>query len=257
MNIVIIEDELLPAEDLKDIILSVDASANVHAILQSVKEANIYFKNNPLPDLIFSDIQLGDGLSFEIFAEFKMNVPIIFCTAFDEYAIKAFNANGIHYILKPFNLQKIKDAFEKYNALKANFSNDSHAFASVMEVIKGGIPQPAKKGQAVLVYYQNKIIPIKLQDIALFYIKNEATILYTFDQDFYVVNKTLDELQQLDQDVFYRANRQFIVNRHAIKEATHYTSRKASIELNIPFEETITISKEKISQFTEWLVNGY
>src|SRR5690606_15833659 len=236
MRVVIIEDELLTAEDLRDLILSIDPKIEIAATLYSVQEAIAYFSSNPMPYLIFSDIQLGDGLRFEFFSSIPIKAPVVFCTAFDEYAIKAFNANGIHYVLKPFSAQKIKDALAKYYELQTNFSPDNNAINQILAELKQAQQQNVtKKSASVLVYYQNKIIPIRLEEVAVFFVKNETTHLYTFDHRTYVVNKSLDELQQLDQARFYRANRQFIVNRQAIKEATHYQARKVSVELNIDF----------------------
>jgi Response regulator containing CheY-like receiver and SARP domains len=123
MNIIIIEDERLTAEDLKDIIIENNPDCNVIKILSSVKEATEYLSSHPQPDLIFSDIQLGDGLSFEIYKQVQVNVPIVFCTAYDEYALTAFETNGIHYILKPFNEDKIAEAIEKFKRLKDYFSS--------------------------------------------------------------------------------------------------------------------------------------
>ena len=253
MTIVIIEDEKLTAEDLADIINRVAPHAEIKAMLPSVRNAVHYFKNNATPDLIFSDIQLGDGLSFDIFAEIDIEAPIIFCTAFDEYAIKAFNANGIHYVLKPFNQEKIKEAFDKYEKLKQTFSSWSHSLENIVQALDRQKPDPANRERTLLVYFKDSVIPVKLEDVALFYIKNEATHLYTFDQKQYVINKSLEEIQKLDSHLFYRANRQFIVNRNAIKEASSYLSRKISIELVLPFEDTITISKEKMTAFLDWL----
>lgn len=256
MNVVIIEDEQLTAEDLKHVLQRAIPEVNVIAMLSSVQEAIDYFENNSSPQLIFSDIQLGDGLSFEIFKTVNISAPVIFCTAFDEYAIKAFDANGIHYVLKPFNVQKIKEAYEKYKQLQENFSSTPRQMDQLIDLsgLQPAIQSTVKKNNAILVYYQDKVIPIKLEDIALFYIKNETTHLYTFQQKTYVVNKSLDELQQLDTYLFYRANRQYIVNRNAVKEASQYMSRKVSVNLNIPFDDTITISKEKITQFYDWLM---
>lgn len=256
MKIVIIEDELLTAEDLKDIILNLVPEAEVVAILSSVKEAIAYFNTQPLPQLIFSDIQLGDGLSFDIFAAINIQVPIIFCTAFDEYAIKAFDANGIHYVLKPFNAGKIKIALDKYWALQQNFVSYNQSVNNVVSSINSGVGHSDKKMEAILVHFQNKIIPIKLEEIALFYVKNETTHLFTFNQETYTISKSLDELQQLNPELFYRANRQYIINRFVVKEATHYQSRKVSLALKLPFDDTITISKEKLSSFLEWLATG-
>lgn len=253
MTIVIIEDERLTAEDLADIVRNVAPRAEVKTILQSVDEATRYFKNNPAPDLIFSDIQLGDGLSFDIFSEVDIQAPIIFCTAFDEYAIKAFNANGIHYVLKPFNQEKIKEAFDKYEQLKQTFSSWSQSLEAIVQVLDPDKRENPKRERTLLVYFKDSVIPVKLEDIALFYIKNEASHLYTFDKKTYVINKTLDEIQRMDTHLFYRANRQYIVNRNAIKEASSYLSRKISLELNLPFNDAITISKEKMTAFLDWL----
>jgi len=254
MKIVIIEDELLTAEDLKDVISQAEPAAQIEAILYSVQEAVEYFKTHDQPQLIFSDIQLGDGLSFDIFEEVDIKSPVIFCTAYDEYAIKAFDANGIHYVLKPFSVTKIKEAFEKYHTLKNSFSKVEISLDNIIHSLTHNIEPTHKKTNSILVYYQNRVIPIKVEDIALFYIKNELTYLYTFDQKSYVVNKSLDELQQVNEYLFYRANRQFIINRNAVKEASQTMSRKVSIELNLPFDESITISKEKITSFYNWLV---
>ncbi len=256
MNVVIIEDEILTAEDLKDVILQIEPKASVVAVLHSVKEAVNYFKSQPMPHLIFSDIQLGDGLSFDVFSQVEISAPIIFCTAFDEYAIDAFNVNGIHYLLKPFNAQKIREALDKYQTLQSSFSYQSKTLETVYEAIKLSANQSAeRRATSVLVYFQNRVIPIKLEEVALFFIKNESTHLYTFDQKTFPVSKTLDELQQLDSNLFYRANRQIIVNRNAVKEAAHHQSRRVTVELNIPFNEIVTISKEKIGHFFDWLTS--
>lgn len=256
MNVVIIEDEILTAEDLKDIVLQIEPKAQVVAVLHSVKEAVQYFQNNPMPQLIFSDIQLGDGLSFDVFSKVEISAPIIFCTAFDEYAIDAFNVNGIHYLLKPFNAEKIREALDKYHKLQNSFSYQSQTLENVYEAIKqSAVQNSERRATSVLVYYQNRVIPIKLEDVALFFIKNEATYLYTFDQKTYHVSKTLDELQQLDTNLFYRANRQFIINRNAVKEAAHHQSRRVTVELAIPFNDIVTISKEKIGHFFDWLTS--
>lgn len=255
MKIVIIEDEILTADDLKDAILKVEPDAEIVKVLYSVESAIAYFKSHEMPHLIFSDIQLGDGLSFDIFSEVAISVPVIFCTAFDEYAMKAFDANGIHYVLKPFNLNKIKEAFEKYNNLKSSFYQVEPSISEIINNLAQNLdPQStSKKPDNILVHYQNRVIPIKVEDVALFYIKNELTYLFTFDLKSYVVNKSLDELQQIDDYLFYRANRQFIVNRYAVKEVAQTMSRKVSLELNVDFSESITISKEKISSFYSWL----
>lgn len=250
MNIIIIEDERLTAEDLSEVIQQSDPQANVITMLGSVQESISYFKANEAPDLIFSDIQLGDGLCFEIFQAVAVKAPIVFCTAYDEYAIDAFRTNGIHYILKPYNEEEILTALNKYKILRTSFASDSNALVTVLQLLQQ--KEPAKIS-SILVHYKDRIIPVKMNEIAVFYIKNDVTHLHTFDQKIYTVGKTLDEVQQITGDVFYRANRQFIVNRQAVKDAAHYMARKVSITLNIPLEEKITISKEKVPHFLAWL----
>lgn len=250
MKIVIIEDEDITAEDLQYNILQVQPSANIVKVLSSVKEAVQYFKTNAMPDLIFSDIQLGDGLSFEIFSQIHLNVPIIFCTAYDEYALTAFKTNGIHYVLKPFDEEKIKEALEKFQGFKSIFSLES---SSILEVIKSLQQKSQEQAGYILVHQQDRVIPIKLNDIALFFIKNEVTHLYTFEQKTYYINKSLDEVQQICGPDFYRVNRQFILHRNVIKEISKTMARRVSIDLNVPFPEGITVSKEKMTDFLDWL----
>ena len=250
MKIVIIEDEQLTAEDLADTILRVNSEAQIVASLRSVKEAVSYFRINEKPDLIFCDIQLGDGLSFEIFNNILLNSPVIFCTAYDEYALKAFKANGIDYILKPFSKQTIEDSLNKYKVLKNNFVNNLTHFDAMFELFES---RKNQKQISVLVYQKDNIIPVKVDDIALFYIDYEITHLITFDQKQYPISKTLEELEKITGNDFFRANRQFFVNRKAIKEASQYFTRKLSISLKIPFNERIFVSKEKSKDFLNWL----
>ena len=254
MNILIIEDERLTAEDLGDMIVQAEPGAKIISVLSSVQEAIAYFNENEEPDLIFSDIQLGDGLSFEIFQTVDIKAPIIFCTAYDEYAIEAFKTNGIHYILKPFKEQEIIKALEKYKTLRATFAPADHSLNTILQLFQ---QKKQPKATSVLVHYKEKIIPVKLDDIALFYIKHEVTHLYTFDQKTYTLNKTLDEVQQISGYDFHRANRQFIVNRNAVQNVEQYFSRKVSVVLSMPFDTRIIVSKEKITPFLEWLEGGF
>jgi len=216
MKIVIIEDELLTAKDLAECIAKAEPAAQIIATLSSVKEAIAFFKENDEPDLIFSDIQLGDGVSFEIFNTLKKTIPVIFCTAYDEYALNAFKAAGIDYILKPFTVKTITAALEKYNAFKNKFSSstttDYNSMATVMDNIR------KQKQQCLLVYYKEKILPVMVADIALLYLQNDTTHLLTFNKQQYFIDKTLEEIENTVASDFYRANRQYLVNRKAIKD---------------------------------------
>lgn len=250
MQIVIIEDEKLTAVDLAETILRVAPEALIVAMLSSVRLAIDWFQQNEHPDLIFSDIQLGDGLSFDIFKTISTNTPVIFCTAFDEYALRAFDANGIDYILKPFDQHAIGLSIQKYHKLKNKFKGNS---ANIEQLIQWMAEKKRPSQGSVLVYKQDKILPVRFDDIALFYIENEITHLVTFDQKRYTINKTIETIEEIASNDFFRVNRQFLVHRRAIKEASHYFARKLSLTLCIPFQETITVSKNKVSDFLNWL----
>ncbi len=250
MNIVVIEDEKLTSDDLVEIIQELEPEAVITGVLTSVKEAVAFFQSGGGADLIFSDIQLGDGLSFEIFKTVEINVPIIFCTAYDEYTLNAFKTNGIAYVLKPFTVASIRPALEKFKTLQRAFAPSVVPYSDIIRLLGDRAPQ---KASSILVYYKDKIIPVRLEDVALFYIRNEVTHLITFDKTTYLVNKTLDEIEKLGGGVFFRANRQYLLNRKAVADASSYLSRKFSISLNIPFNETIIVSKEKMQSFLNWL----
>jgi two-component system response regulator LytT len=253
MKILIIEDELLTAEDLAETIREVDASAQILACLSSVKEATAWFQKNQAPDLVFSDIQLGDGSSFEIFKSTPAGLPVIFCTAYDEYALGAFKANGIDYILKPFTRTTIAASLQRYRELRKNMGEKTVSYEALLPLFES---QRVLKQGSVLVYQKDKILPIRLSEVALFYIAQEVTHLITFDQKTYSISKTLEEIEKITGTDFYRANRQFLVNRPAVKDASQYFSRKLSLNLSVAFPETITISKEKTADFLHWLSLG-
>lgn len=249
MKIVIIEDERVTAEDLKQTIRQADAAVEIAATLKSVNEGIAWFKSNPAPDLIFSDIQLGDGLSFEILS--NLCVPVIFCTAFDEYALNAFNSNGIDYILKPFTLASVSAALLKFKNL-TQLKQDE--IARQYESIRRLFADSRKsRPSSLLIHYKDTIFPVKMEDIALFRLEHEVVYLLTFDKTTYYPGKSLEELEELVGDDFFRVNRQYLVNRKAIINASSLFSRKLSLSIAIPLKEGITISKEKAPVFLKWL----
>lgn len=250
MKIVIIEDEQLIAEDLKEILLKIDPTLEIVATLDSVSSATKFLQDNPTYDLIFSDIHLGDGLSFEIFSECNIDAPVIFCTAYDQYALDAFKANGIDYILKPFSLENIRSAIERYHVLSNSIINSRVNIDKVVDIIRSSTRE---KNQTFLIHYKEKIIPIPASSVALFYIRNESTYIHTFDQESYIINKSLEELEASVGENYFRANRQFLIHRDAIKDASSFINRKYLINLRFPFREQITVSKEKMTSFLKWL----
>jgi two-component system, LytTR family, response regulator LytT len=248
MTVAIIEDEPLTAKDLAACILAASPDAKVVATLRSVREAITFFIGpQPAPDIIFSDIQLGDGLSFSVFKAMPYTVPVIFCTAYDEYALKAFEAAGIDYILKPFTTKSIGLALQKFNWLRSRLAGMRESLAELGGHF-GDMGQ-----QSVLVHHGDKIIPVKVADIAVFYVARESTRLLLYNQQEFTLPKSLEELEKLVAGSFYRANRQYLVNREAIRDATPYFARKLLINLRIPFTEKITVPKTRAKHFLQWL----
>lgn len=235
MKILIIEDEKLIAEDLIDVLQSINPNIEIVKHISSVQEGFDFFKKTPAIDLIFSDIQLGDGVSFEIFNKYHIKTPIIFCTAYDSYAIEAFKVNGVDYLLKPFSTQKIQDAL-------IHFQHKMQSFSKLVN-----------NEATLLVHKKDKLIPITIQKIAVCYIHFELTYIRTFQNDQFIINKSLDELDALLGDQFYRTNRQVIVNRDAVVDVSVLANRKLAVNLNVQIEESITVSKEKMTSFKNWL----
>ncbi len=253
MNVVIIEDELMTAEDLTEIIGRIGKDVHIAAVLHSVKDAIHYFLDDPPVDLVFSDIQLGDGLSFEIFRAVRIGAPVIFCTAYDEYALEAIRNNGIEYILKPFTAETVGKAFAKYTQLKKHFIPAVIDYEKLIRSITTG--RNEQQIGSILVYHRDKIVPIGLDEIALFYIEGELTRLHCFNGKTYPVNQSLDELEEISKANFFRINRQYIVSRQAVIDANHYPPRKYSVNLSIPFKEVLVVSKNRTTDFLQWLTH--
>lgn len=249
MKVVVIEDERLTAEDLRQTIILADATIEVVATIKSVKEGQAWFKSHAKPDLIFSDIQLGDGLSFEILG--NLHIPVIFCTAYDEYALNAFRVNGIDYLLKPFTEESVAAALLKFKNL---IQVKQHEIIQQYESVKRLFSDlKVSANAALLIHYRDTIIPVKIENIALFRLENEVVHLLTFDKLTYYPGKSLEELEDLAGGDFFRVNRQYLINRKAVVNASSLFSRKLSLSVSIPVKESITISKEKAPLFLKWL----
>ena len=253
MKILIIEDEKLTAKDLARTLSGIDSQIEIVKMVHSIEEAINYFKTKQQIDLIFSDIELGDGLSFEIFEKLKITTPIIFCTAYNQYALEAFKTVGIDYILKPFSKQTIENALLKFQNLKEKLSNSNEQYSRLLDILKQNInPQ----SHSIIIHQGDKIIPLNTNDIALFFIEDELVFAYTFDGKKNNLSQSMDNLEKQFRIDFFRANRQFLVNRNAIKDASFYFNRKILINLNIKFKEQIVVGKLKTTAFSHWLANS-
>lgn len=254
IRVLIIEDEVKTAKELKRMILSVRQDIVVMDIIQSVKASVIWLRENDMPDIVFSDIQLADGLSFEIFENIKVNCPVVFCTAFDEYAIKAFEANGIDYLLKPVDEKKLIQSFNKYDMLKKAFGQETNKYEGQMLNLISQLKNTFKS--TFLIHTQGKIIPLKASAISFIHYENGNVSIYAENRK-YFYSSTMDELEaQLDPSIFFRANRQFIINSSAVDAAEHYFPRKIIVKLVVPAPEPVIVSKLKATDFLKWLENS-
>jgi two-component system, LytTR family, response regulator LytT len=254
MKIAIIEDEKLTAKDLARTITAIEPDAEIVASLPSVELAIEFLSKNKDIDLIFSDVQLGDGLSFIIFEKVQNKTPIIFCTAYNEYALEAFKTVGIDYLLKPFSKTSVSKSLEKYHSLKEHLTPPQQDISSLMNLFKNQL-NPSKT-PSVIMQQGDRIIPLEGSDIALFYIEDNYVFAYTFDQKNHILSQKLDVLEKTFSPSFFRANRQFLINRKAVKDASHSFNRKIEVNLLFPFKEQIIVGKLKVTAFLEWLANN-
>jgi len=248
---VIIEDEQLIAKELANKIADVADDITIVEILPSLKTARKWFMQNAEPDLLFMDIQLSDGVSFELFDHFTLKCPVIFTTAYDEYAIRAFKVNGIDYLLKPIDITDLKNAIEKYRNLlsgKTNFPVDMQQLMATLAA-----PQASLYKEKFIVNVRNNWIPVDTRDIACF-MRDNLNYLYTFAGDKYILDyTTLEDIEELlDPKLFYRANRQSIIHINAIQSVKPHENQKLSVFLKAPLKMEVDISREKAPAFKKW-----
>lgn len=247
MKVLIIEDEAPAYRRLSKLIQECDSSAEVVGIIQSVKNGIEWFQNNPLPDLIFSDIQLADDLSFTIFKELNITAPIIFITAFDEYAIRAFKFYSIDYLLKPINAEDLKKSIEKYKTIQQK--NQVNNFDELLNRLV-----QKKHRERFLVYSGDSLIPISWQDVAYFLSEDGVTALVTNEGKRYFIAESLDTLEdELNPSDFFRANRQYIISSKSILKIHNFGNQKLKITIKPATEEGVIISKLKATAFKNWL----
>jgi len=220
--------------------------------LHSVEESIDWFQNNAHPDLIFLDIQLSDGLSFEIFESIDINSAVIFTTAYDEYALRAFKLNSIDYLLKPIDEDDLEIAVNKFKARNSNASNLSLDFEMIKKMLVNPVDRVFKKRFTIKVGQQLKMITI--DEIECFYSENKGTYLHTFDNRNYLLDVTLEQLEnELDPQNFYRVSRKFIIPMKAIKEIQIYSNSRLKVILPTYKEDEVIVSREKVAEFKSWI----
>ena len=249
MNILIIEDEPLAAKDLQNRLAILVPDSNVIAVISSVERARKWFSENARPDLVLSDIQLSDGISFDIFEKLPLQCPIIFTTAYDEYAIRAFKLNSIDYLLKPIDAKDLAAALEKYKALHSkNVVNDQ-----LKTLLENWGNNTKKYKERFLAVQRNTLVPITQNEIAFFH-KEELIYVHTMNNEKFIgEHQTMDGIESmLNPEIFFRVNRQFIIHIQSTSRIKT-TLKGLTVQLKPPFNTEIDISREKAVAFKNWL----
>ena len=251
MKALIIEDEKVAAQALQRLIGEVSADTEILGVLESIEESVEWLENNPMPDLMFMDIHLADGSSFAIFERVNVTCPVIFTTAYDEFALKAFEVNSIDYLLKPISKEDLERAMNKFRTLAGiRFGADK------IELLLEQLGEKKRHRSYFLLPERDKLVPLSTKDIAYAYIDSKSVKIVTHEHKNYYLTHTLDDLMaQLDPTLFFRANRQFIVSRDAIKDVSIWFGNKLAINLNVEVPEKIIVSKARVAEFKCWFSN--
>ncbi len=253
MKILIVEDEQKTALLLKEFI-EWHPTYNVVSMCDSIETAANYLRQHQQDlDVVFMDIQLSDGQCFEIFDKVSVNLPVVFCTSYDEFTLKAFKHHGIDFIVKPFSATDIRQTIAKVEALKESFTAHSFNNTSFKEVLI----QKTTHQTSFLIRFREKIYPVLVSDIAFVCLENETTYLYNFKGDKHPIFKTLDDIENaISPDQFYRISRQMIVNRKAIKEIETYFNQRVVVHLTVPTPEKALVPRLKVTPFLSWVEKG-
>ena len=248
MNVLIIEDEPRAARQLQNLLHKSSFDFTLLDIIDTVEDAVLWFSKNPSPDLVFMDIQLADGLSFEIFQKVEVVAPIIFTTAFDQYAIQAFKVNSVDYLLKPIQQEDLELALNKFKK-----SNQSNAIApSILKELLGSLQAP-KQRSGILVKEGNDFVQIKLSELLYIYSEDSVTFGVT-EKRRYIISETIDQLfSTLDHVEFYQINRGQIVSKSAIQKISPYFNSRVKLQVANPRDLEFVVSRQKTSDFKDWM----
>jgi two-component system response regulator LytT len=246
MKVIIIEDEAAAYKNIRHILNQIDPTIEILANLDTVVSSVNWLRKNPQPDLIFMDIQLADGSSFNIFEVINVEAPVIFTTAYDEFAINAFRVNSIDYLLKPISVQSVTRALEKFK--RVNQISLNIAIRNADKMLR-----PAIYSKRILIQHKEKILPIKIESIAYFYNTEGTTHVSLMDSTKYKIDKSLDSIvDTLDPHLFNRANRQFVLSKNAIEDITVWSDNRLLVNLYVEVPENIFVSKNRAAEFKSW-----
>lgn len=256
LKILIVEDEELAAERLAQLVKEIEPDAEIHGPVDTVTATIAHLKTCTDYDLILLDIQLADGKSFSIFDDFEITTPVIFTTAYDEYALQAFELNSIDYLLKPVNREKLKTALEKFRKLKEYFGAGNPNI-QLYEMIRNlRTPEKPAYKNRFLISKGDAMVPVKVSEIAAFYAEDKEVFLITHENKRFIIQHSVEELtSKLDPKLFYRVNRQFIISADAIQKVHNYFNFKLKVELKADPKLDIVVSRSKTLSFKAWM-NG-
>ncbi|MDI1255110.1 MAG: LytTR family DNA-binding domain-containing protein [Flavobacterium sp.] len=250
MNILIIEDEKPAARLLQRKVEKLGLQVNT--MLHSVEEALNWFEKNTHPDLIFLDIQLSDGLSFEIFEKTEIKSAVIFTTAYDEYALRAFKLNSIDYLLKPIDEDDLDVAINKFKARNSAIPSLSLDFEMIKKMLVNPAERSYKKRFTIKMGQQLKMVNI--EEVECFYSENKGTYIHTSDNRDYLLDVTLEQLEtEIDPAAFYRVSRKFIIPMKAIKEIVMYSNSRLKVILPTYKNDEVIVSRERVNEFKDWI----
>ena len=250
MRAIVIEDEAPAARRLQRMLDRL--GVEVEASIPSVHESVAYFREHKAPDLIFLDIQLSDGLSFEIFEQAAISSAVIFTTAYDEYALQAFKLNSIDYLLKPIDEEELVQAVEKYKHFQPGEKSLQVDFEDIKNLLVNPVDRIYKKRFVAKVGQHLKLIPVT--DIECVYSENKGTYAYTTEGRNYLLDRTLDQLEdELDPEKFFRVSRKFVIHIEAVSDIVSYTNSRLQIRLNRFKDAEVIVSRERVKDFKDWL----
>jgi two-component system, LytTR family, response regulator len=252
MKVLILEDEHLAAERMAELVSRYDPSIEIAGILDSVKDAVLWLKSNPQPGLIFMDIQLADGLSFDIFSRVVVEAPVIFTTAYEEYAIRAFKVNSVDYLLKPIDFNELKVAIDKFRRQAKIRQETPFLPDEILQSVRKMLAKPVKT--RFIIKVGDHLKSVEADEAIYFYSQEKITNLVTAEARIYIVDYSLDHLMEIiDNEKFFRTSRQNILNRDAIADIVVYSKNRLKIKLKMAGQEPIIVSRDKVGDFKRWL----
>lgn len=263
MKVLIVEDEKAAMRSLRTLLIEIEPRMEVVGDTDSIVDTICWFRTNPMPDLVFMDIHLADGSAFEIFEYVEVSCPVIFTTAYDEYALKAFKVNAVDYLLKPIGKEDVERALRKWSSLcrgvKVTERGDDRSWSSLsrkeyLDLLRKLRKEAGYRTQFLVPVKGDKLLPLAVENILYFHISNGSVKAVTDTQEEFDFPQALDDLaESLDPSSFFRINRQYLISKRAVKDIDLWFNGRLAVNLKVPVEERILVSKARVSYFKDWI----